>query len=98
MLLNFVELSEPYSSENITAIILAILNILDLASKLLTIIGNNASNNRTIYNILYIKLSKIYNNENRDFRLRPLMRFYSRASFIRYLVYIINLIYKDILI
>lgn len=73
------------------------LHELDIAPKLLTITGDNAGNNGTMYDTLYAELSKVYDDEDGDFRLRPLMRFHGRASFIRYLAHIINLICKDIL-
>jgi len=46
---------------------------------------------------IYAELSKVYDDEDGDFRLRPLMRFHGRPSFIRCLAHIINLICKDIL-
>jgi hypothetical protein len=46
---------------------------------------------------LLAELSKVYDDEDGDFRLRPLMRFHGRASFVRCLANVINLICKDIL-
>ena len=70
---------------------------LNIVPKLLTITSDNAGNNGTMYDTLYAELSKVYNNEDSNFRLRPLMRFHGRVSFIRCLTHIINLICKDIL-
>jgi hypothetical protein len=66
-------------------------------AELLTITGDNAGNNGTMCNTLYAELSKVYDDEDGNFRLRPLMRFHGCASFIRCLAHIINLICKDIL-
>ncbi len=97
VLLDFVELPGPHSGENMAAVVLAMLHELDLAPKLLTITGDNAGNNGTMCDTIYADLSKVYDDEDGDFRLRPLMRFHGRASFIRCLAHIINLICKDIL-
>lgn len=91
-LLDFVELPGPHSGENMAAVVLAMLHELNIAPKLLTITGDNAGNNGTMCDTLYAELSKVYDDEDGDFRLRPLMRFHGRASFIRCLTHIINLI------
>lgn len=96
-LLDFVELPGPHSGENMAAVVLAMLHELEIAPKLLTITGDNAGNNGTMCDALYAELSKTYDDEDSEFRLRPLMRFHGRTSFIRCLAHIINLICKDIL-
>ena len=63
-------------------VVLTMLHKLNITPKLLTITGDNAGNNRTICDTLYTELSKVYDNEDSNFRLRPLMRFHGRVSFI----------------
>jgi hypothetical protein len=70
---------------------------LDIAPKLLIIIGSNAGNNGTLYDSLHDQLLKNYDNDDGRFRIRPLMRFRGRPSFIPCLAHILNLIYKDVL-
>ena len=97
VLLDFVELVGPHSGENMAFAVLDLLQELDIAPKLLTITGDNAGNNGTMCDMLHLELSKLYDDEDSEFRLRPLMRFHGRQSFIRCLAHIINLICKDIL-
>ena len=96
-LLDFVELAGAHSGENKAATVLSMLHELEIGPELLTITGDNAGNNSTMCDTLHTELSKLYDDENSEFRLGPLMRFHDRPSSIRYLVYIINLICKDIL-
>ncbi|KAK5202462.1 hypothetical protein LTR41_011791 [Exophiala xenobiotica] len=72
------------------AVVLAMLHELDLAPKLLTITGDNAGNNGTLCDMLYAELSNVYDDEDKDFRLRSLVRFHGRASFVRCLEHVIN--------
>ena len=92
-----MELPGAHSGENMAAVVLDMLQELDIAPKLLTVTGDNAGNNGTMCDTLYVELSKSYDNEDREFRLKPLMRFHGRPSFIRCLAHVINLICKDIL-
>ncbi|KAJ5878302.1 hypothetical protein N7455_001767 [Penicillium solitum] len=52
-LLEFTEINRPYSRENLAEVILKMLAELDIALKLLTIIGDNAGNNGTLYDSLH---------------------------------------------
>lgn len=96
-LLEFMELVGPHSGENMTFAVVNLLQELDIAPKILTITGDNAGNNGTMCDTLHVALSKLYDDEDTEFRLRHLMRFHGRSSFIRCLAHIINLICKDIL-
>ena len=96
-LLDFVELVGPHSGENMAFAVMNLLQELDIAPKLLTITGDNAGNNGTMCDTLHAELSQLYDDEDSEFRLRPLMRFRGRQSFIRCLAHVINLICKDIL-
>jgi hypothetical protein len=71
--------------------------LFEIAHKLLTITGDNAGNNLTLCDFLHAALSKSFEEEDHPFRLKPLMRFRGRASFIPCLAHVINLICKDIL-
>ncbi|KAJ5752721.1 hypothetical protein N7520_009638 [Penicillium odoratum] len=73
------------------------LDELDIAPKLLTITGDNAGNNGTLCDSLHDQLLKKYDNDDDRFRIRPLMRFRGRQSFIPCLAHILNLICKDVL-
>ena len=44
------------------------------------ITGDNANNNGTLYNALYTKLLKIYDNKDDVFHIKPLMRFHGRKG------------------
>ena len=96
-LLEFTELYGPHSGENMADILLITLQELEIAPKLLTITGDNASNNGTLCDALQTELRKTYDDEDDEFRMKPLMRFHGRKSFIRCLAHIINLICKDVL-
>jgi len=96
-LLDFVELVGPHSSKNMAFSVMNLLQELDITPKLLTITGDNAGNNGTMCDTLHAELSQLYDDEDSEFRLRPLMRFRSRPSFIRCPAHVINLICKDIL-
>ncbi|KAJ5100906.1 hypothetical protein N7456_006958 [Penicillium angulare] len=96
-LLEFTEISGPHSGENLAEIVFKLLEELDIAPKLLTITGDNASNNGTLCDSLHEELLKKYDNEDDRFRIRPLMRFRGRQSFIPCLAHILNLICKDVL-
>lgn len=70
---------------------------LDVAPKLLTITGDNTANNRTLCDSLHAELLKKYDDKNGQLRIRPLMRFRGRHSFIPCLARVINLICRDVL-
>jgi hypothetical protein len=96
-LLKFTEINGPHSRENLAEVVLKMLDELDIAPKLLTITGDNAGNNRTLCDSLHDQLLKKYDNDDDRFRIRPLIRFRGRQSFIPCLAHILNLIYKDVL-
>ena len=96
-LLELIEIQGPHSGENLAEIVLAMLDELEIASKLLTITGDNAGNNGTLCEALQTELLKTYDDEDDPFRMKPLMRFRGRQSFIPCLAHVINLICKQIL-
>lgn len=86
--LEFCELYITYSGEKIAAAIHQTLVELNLESKLITIAGDNASNNEVMISELFHTLTK-ESSQN--------IHFQGLDSCIRCLVYISNLIVKDIL-
>jgi hypothetical protein len=96
-LLEFTEINGPNSGEDLAEVVLKMLAELDIAPKLLTITGDNAGNNGTLCDSLHDQLLKKYDNDDDRFRIRPLMRFRGRQSFIPSLAHILNLICKDVL-
>jgi hypothetical protein len=96
-LLEFTEINGPHSGENLAEVVLKMLAELDIVPKLLTITGDNAGNNGTLCDSLHDQLLKKYDNDDDRFRIRPLMRFRGRPSFILCLAHILNLICKDVL-
>ncbi|KAI2854479.1 hypothetical protein CBS13152_11463 [Aspergillus niger] len=96
-LLEFTEINGPHSGENLADVVLNMLDELDIAPKLLTITGDNAGNNGTLCDSLHDQLLKKYDNDDDCFRIRPLMRFRGRQSFIPCLAHILNLICRDVL-
>ena len=81
-LLEFIEIQGPHSGENLAEIVLTMLDELVIASKLVTITGDNAGNNATLCEALQTELLKTYDDEDDPFRMKPLMRFRGRQSFI----------------
>ncbi len=57
-------------------ILLITLQELEIAPKLLTVTGDNASNNGTLCDALQTELRKTYDDEDDEFRMKPLMRFH----------------------
>ncbi|KAJ9480587.1 hypothetical protein PENNAL_c0164G05839 [Penicillium nalgiovense] len=96
-LLEFTDICGPHSGENLAEIVMKMLEELDVAPKLLTITGDNAANNGTLCDSLHAELLKKYDDKNDQFRIRPLMRFRGRQSFIPCLAHVINLICRDVL-
>ena len=86
--LEFKELHGPHSGENLAAAIQALLVELNLERKLLSITGDNASNNERMVLELFDSLQKTYGTDS---------LFCGLDSYIRCLAHIINLIVKDIL-
>jgi hypothetical protein len=86
-----------HSGENLADSLLTMIHELDIAANLLTITSDNAGNNGTLCDALYTELLKTYDDEEDVFRIKPLMRFHGRKSFLRCLAHVINLICKEIL-
>lgn len=86
--LEFKELSGPYSGENLAAAVEDMLVEVDLESKLLTITADNASNNER----MVLQLSQ---NLRQKLGVDPL--FHGPCSYVRCLAHISKLIVKDIL-
>ncbi|KAJ6001200.1 hypothetical protein N7481_001609 [Penicillium waksmanii] len=82
--LEFAELDGAHSGENLAHAVFNMLLELDLQTKLLTITGDNASNNEAMVSLLYDLLP-------------PGSQFHGLGSYIRCLAHILNLIVKDIL-
>jgi hypothetical protein len=97
-LLEFIEIDGLYSGENLSTIVKSVLETFQIEYKLLTITGDNAGNNLTLCDYLHADLSKDFDEEDSPFRMKPLMRFRGRDSFIGCLAHILNLICKDILV
>jgi len=72
-----------------------LLEELKVKHKLFTIIGDNTSNNSTLYYHLFQHLREEY--DDRPSPIRPRIQFYRKLSFIYCLAYVINLICKDVL-
>jgi len=96
-LLEFTEIEGPHSGENLAEVLVAMLEELGIAQKLLTLTGDNAGNNGTLCDSLHEALLKKYDDEDHEFRMKPLMRFRGRKSFIPCLAHVINLVCKDFL-
>ena len=96
-LLDFVEIEGRHSGENMAERVKSILEEFEIAEKLLTVTGDNAGNNLTLCDFLHAELLNRFDEEDDPFRMKPLMRFRGRASFIPCLAHIINLICKSIL-
>lgn len=88
--LEFIELQGIHSGENIAIAIQSTLSELDLQEKLITITGDNASNNETMASELFHLLSETTLDKNK-------IQFQGLNSYIRCLAHILNLIVKDIL-
>ena len=97
-LLDFQEIEGPDTGENLASIIYAILYELDIGAKLLSITGDNASNNPAMAEILYDMLKADYDTEIfPEGNTRPIMRYHGELSFVHCLAHILNLIVKEFL-
>lgn len=85
--MDFTELYGVHSGENLATTVLSTLSDLDLQGKLISITGDNASNNEVMASELYLTL--------RD--SNPEIQFCGIDSYIHCLAHILNLIVKDIL-
>jgi hypothetical protein len=89
-LLEFIELQGIHSSENMAAAIWTMLSELDLQEKLITIMGDNASNNKTMaLELCHSLIGTAFDKKK--------IQFQGLDSYIRCLAHILNLIMKDIL-
>jgi hypothetical protein len=86
--LEFKELLGPHSGENLAAAVEEMLTELNLERKLITITGDNASNNERM-------VSELSQNLRRKLGVDPIFR--GLDSYVRCLAHILNLIVKDIL-
>jgi len=93
--LEFIQVEGEHTRERLAEITIKLLEELKVKHKLFTIIGDNASNNSTLYYHLFQHLREEYDDQPSP--VRPRIQFYRKLSFIRYLAHIINLIYKDVL-
>ena len=88
----------PDTGENLASIVYTVLSELDIGAKLLSITGDNASNNPAMARILYDMLKADYDTEIiPQGNTRPIMRYQGESSFIRCLAHILNLIVKEFL-
>ena len=96
--LEFIEIKGSHSGENLATVVFKALKKLGLLQKLLTIIGDNASNNDTLCRYLHSSLSQLFDDHLIEHPLRgSAMRFRGEQSQIRCFAHILNLVVKDIL-
>jgi hypothetical protein len=91
--LEFTELQGTHSGENLANTVENILVELSLEHKLISITGDNATNNEAMASELYFSLSD--RSKEQDANTAPLYR--GLDSYIRCLAHVLNLIVKDIL-
>jgi hypothetical protein len=97
-LLDFQEVEGPDTGENLASIVYTVLSELDIGAKLLSITGDNASNNPAMVEILFGMLKADFDTEIFPLgNARPVMRYQGEASFVRCLAHILNLIVKEFL-
>jgi hypothetical protein len=92
-LLEFVELQGIHSGENLATAVENMLMELSLEDKLISITGDNASNNEAMASELYFSLS----DRSRVQNAIPAPLYRGLDSYIRCLAHVLNLIVKDIL-
>ena len=98
-LLDFQEVEGPDSGENLASIVYTVLCELGIGAKLLSITGDNASNNPAMAGILSGMLQADFDTEILpQGNTRPVMRYQGEASFVRCLAHILNLIVKEFLV
>ena len=97
--LDFKELHGTHSGENLAAAVETTLEELDLELKLITITGDNASNNETLASELFHNLSRKFNiqEDNASGNNNSVLLYHGLDSYIYCLAYILNLIVKSIL-
>lgn len=98
VLLEFVEIDGTHSGENLSEIVFLVLKRLGVLQKLISVTGDNASNNDTLSRHLYNRMSRLYDNHLEKFPIRDAsMRFEGEKSQIRCFAHILNLVCKAIL-
>jgi hypothetical protein len=90
-LLEYAEIEGPKSGENMGAIVLQLLDELDLERKLLSITADNASNNETLMDEVETGLLEKFIESSNTLRFR------GQDSYICCLAHVLNLIVKEIL-
>jgi len=96
--LEFLKVDDIYSRENLSEIIYNIDKKHNILHKIIIITSDNATNNDMFYRYLYKRLSRKYDEFFNSIEIRDEeMRFIKDYSQIRCFIYILNLIYKDIL-
>ena len=91
VVLEFKEIKRAKSEENMAQIVSKLLYKLDIKCKVLSIISNNASNNKTLIEEINSSLYKKFARSSNT------LRFCSQESYIWCLVYVLNLIIKKLL-
>ncbi|EED13543.1 hypothetical protein TSTA_097990 [Talaromyces stipitatus ATCC 10500] len=92
-ILDFQEIEDPDTGENLASIVYKVLCELDIKAKLISITSDNASNNLEMAEILHNLLKANYEQGN----TQQIMRYQGEGSFICYLIHILNLIVKEFL-
>jgi hypothetical protein len=92
----FLELKGSHTGEKLAEIVEMTLEELRLKPKLLAITGDNAGNNGTLCQSLYVSLKTKF-DDNVSLIGRPRMRFHGRKSWIRCLAHITSLICESVL-
>jgi len=92
--LEFIEIEGSKSGENIARIVLELLCELDIECKVLSITGDNTSNNETLMDEVETGLSKRFPSID-NISNNP--RFHGQDSYIRCIAYVLDLIVKLIL-
>ena len=87
--MDFSKIQGPYTSENIAGVAIDLLEELDISTKLLTLISDNASNNDALVDNILHGLQERYPTTS--------LRFDGPNSYIRCIAHILNLVVKDIL-
>ena len=96
--IEFIEIQGSHSGENLASVVLTALKRHDMCHLLLTITGDNASNNDTLCVNLHELLLREYDDYLEEFPDRnATMRFRREASRIRCFAHVLNLIVKAIL-
>ncbi|KAH8589123.1 ribonuclease H-like domain-containing protein, partial [Bisporella sp. PMI_857] len=93
---DFIEIHGSHTGEVLAEAVEKILEELKIKHKLFAITGDNAGNNSTLCQALYISLKRKYDDRVSPIG-RPQMRFHGKQSWVRCLAHVIALICKDVL-